>query len=558
MNKKKLSVLAISAVTVLSAVGVGASPLFNKNIFFDATTAASNYELNFKRFSECVYDSSNGGYYQVTNLGTKILTKTNGIYDNKKDNSFIMAIAGKTDTARGGELHNVLNGGSYLSQINGISKITLEFRSLNQELKVALGYRNGVKVNERIVDSKSNTKVVIDLNEEGLKGVRCFYIENLSKDYVYLKSLKIEFDCTTQAPTSTYAYVGMYPQTRITDPTLISTLNGQIKSTTTPQVGIAEGNGWTSLGLPCKPQGTTEGVTMDRHYTWYRDLEYNGTKYRAIRFNRYRPKNTTSDFSNDETPDSSQYIQYANGYRKATVYWFKWEPIKWNIVNTGSKNSLVYTDKILDVTYLYYRWYSGTDGRSFTNPITGATASSYASANNYLLMGDDNIGETNNEYAFYKGGIRNFTNEVFPKVAFGSEYDPAVNFDPATASDSDRESFELKYRTMPLRLAIEVNNSASSTKYSTNTYACNNTYDNMWLLSYKEAVSTLGNGSKAKVFSGTDYAKCLGLQSGWYWTRSPENGNSANMTAVVDNGKTSEAAINQTNIGVVLACHMYI
>lgn len=69
-------------------------------------------------------------------------------------------------------------------------------------------------------------------------------------------------------------------------------------------------------------------------------------------------------------------------------------------------------------------------------------------------------------------------------------------------------------------LTTAVDNSESSTKYSANTYACANTDDKVFLLSYKEITSYFSNNS-ARQFKSTDYAKSQGC----YATTGVDDGN---------------------------------
>ncbi len=82
---------------------------------------------------------------------------------------------------------------------------------------------------------------------------------------------------------------------------------------------------------------------------------------------------------------------------------------------------------------------------------------------------------------------------------------------------------------------IEVYNSASTTKFNNNQYACENTNDNVYLLSYKDYLnvtykySTSIEKTETRQFKITDYANANGKYysetywyCGYYWTRSPD------------------------------------
>ena len=77
-----------------------------------------------------------------------------------------------------------------------------------------------------------------------------------------------------------------------------------------------------------------------------------------------------------------------------------------------------------------------------------------------------------------------------------------------------------------------VDNSLASTKDSSNPYTCNDTYDKVYLLSYKD-ITNSGYGfssSESREKQLTDYAKAMGCymnigaayyNNGYYWLRSP-------------------------------------
>jgi len=67
-----------------------------------------------------------------------------------------------------------------------------------------------------------------------------------------------------------------------------------------------------------------------------------------------------------------------------------------------------------------------------------------------------------------------------------------------------------------------VDNSVSSTGYSSNEYACDNTNDKVFVLSYLEASNATYKNKKVLniTFKRTDYAACMGCWQRW-WLRSP-------------------------------------
>ena len=165
-------------------------------------------------------------------------------------------------------------------------------------------------------------------------------------------------------------------------------------------------------------------------------------------------------------------------------YWFKCEPISWNVLTSSAGVFTLVTEKLLD-TYTYY------------NSLSNRTiAEAIVYANNY-------------QYS----DVRTWLNHSFASVAF------ACN------------SSYLQ--------TISVNNDASTTDSSTNKYACENTSDYVTLPSYKDYLNTSygfesnsEDTSKTRECKTTDYARAKGAwynttssykYNGTYWTRSPSS-----------------------------------
>ena len=150
-----------------------------------------------------------------------------------------------------------------------------------------------------------------------------------------------------------------------------------------------------------------------------------------------------------------------------TVYYFKVEPIKWQILSQDE------------------------------NTISVVCAS---------IIANKRYDDSSNNYA--NSEIRAWLNNEFYNTAF---------------SDLQKQ----------LIITTEVDNSVQSTGYSTNQYACENTYDKVYLLSYQEAYamdSSTTGGSKARERITSDYTRATGAYmyrstdyygNGFWWLRSP-------------------------------------
>ncbi len=178
--------------------------------------------------------------------------------------------------------------------------------------------------------------------------------------------------------------------------------------------------------------------------------------------------------------------QYNNdGYYTSTVYWFRYDPIKWTILDESDGKALILADLALDSQQYYRDAYSGTQTRN--------GRSVYA-----------------HDYA--ESDIRKWLNDTFYNVAFSDLQKALID---TTAIDN------------------------KTTGYNTNFYTYNsnqiNTEDKIFLLSYKDVFETSAyfNSDAARQKKSTDYAKSQGCWTstdssyrgncGW-WLRSPYRG----------------------------------
>lgn len=231
---------------------------------------------------------------------------------------------------------------------------------------------------------------------------------------------------------------GEYPQAEVTDSTLKTTLNSLAGTKPTS----SNSYNWTS---------TSAGVN---NYMWYIDVENDGERYRGVYFTSYR------HFYGGASSSANESYQDDNGYYTSTVYWFKYEPVSWTILNKSDGTALILCDMIID-----------------SQPFDNST----------------------NDYA--ESTIRKWLNETFYETAF------------------DKLQKEII-------LTTTVDNSVASTGYSSNPYACEDTNDKVFLLSYKELTAYLTTNT-SRMKKTTDYAKSQGVQTntgnGRWFLRSPYN-----------------------------------
>lgn len=246
------------------------------------------------------------------------------------------------------------------------------------------------------------------------------------------ESLGITPMFSTKNNTVTY---GLYPQKNVNDSTLVSALNA---------LTTKESNGW---------------------------YLYNNEYYAKLSATPYSANSFTSKFDNGTT------------IVKKTTYWFKCEPIVWNVLSNSNGKCYVLSSVLLDV-HCYY------DSQS-SRTIDGKTVY----ANNYKYS-----------------DIRTWLNSDF--------------FDSAFALGNSHIQ------------TTTVNNGAKTTNSTSNSYACANTEDNVFLPSYQNYIndsygfSTSTSSTNTRYCRTTDWARARGawyetssscLYNGHYWTRSPRS-----------------------------------
>lgn len=306
---------------------------------------------------------------------------------------------------------------------------------------------------------------------------------------------------------------GRYPQTKETDSTIIAALNGLYGQLPTS----SNDNGWSQYEwyISSSPANNV---------AWYLDLdtdsdgEYN---YRGVYFTSYRPSSTTYGSSDVNS------FQDESGYYTSQVYWFRFEPLEWRILQNNSGDYFVMSTKIIDSEQ--YSVYSATTQESRSD-YEGNVANVYS--NNY-------------QYSY----LRKFLNVDF--------YNDAFN-----ASEVGN-----------IQTSI-VGNGISSTGFASNEYACDDTNDKIFALSYSEIVNpSYGFGTIAtnndvlRQLKVTDYATCLGCYvyrepgaaydgCGHWWLRSPLNGSSTLARNVFGGGNVDSHSATFSYGGVAPAMHL--
>ncbi|MBO4472999.1 MAG: hypothetical protein J5765_04235 [Clostridia bacterium] len=259
-------------------------------------------------------------------------------------------------------------------------------------------------------------------------------------------------------------YFGSYPQSEVKSRSIIDALTsaaGELPTASNPQK-------WTSYKY------YIEGKN-DVDFMWFIDLDHKGARYRGVYFTSYRPKWTKGPADKEES------IQYRNGYEQGYVYWFKFEPIEWRILDQSTDTAFLMSEKALDAQ-AYVNRYSEKEGFVY-NEEEGTPNG--ITANNYL-------------YSW----IRSWLNNEFYRTAFDDRQKGAIVL--TTVDNSARST----------------NPDAFPTKYNKgkNDNACEDTEDYVYLISYQEAMrkeykfnsTNINKDDRKRRLQTTDYMKAQG------------------------------------------------
>lgn len=248
---------------------------------------------------------------------------------------------------------------------------------------------------------------------------------------------------------------GEYPQTKVTDESLIDNLNQKAQPW----------ENWTSYDYHSgdgKYGSMTSGDWMR-----YTDVVYGGTKYRGVRFTQCRPH-----YVFQGSPTS--YTE--NTYRVNTTYWFKYEPLKWRVLDVTT--GLVMCETIID-------------SQPYSNTVY---YNAEAASETFAYFNNKNFDNYANDYE--TSSIRLWLNSDFYSAAFSAAEQNDIM---TTALNNDG------YYTL----------TGAGDYKSLDSKATN---DKIFLLSYDQATNpaygfsahadTDGVSRRAQ---GTDYAECQGL-----------------------------------------------
>ena len=227
-----------------------------------------------------------------------------------------------------------------------------------------------------------------------------------------------------------------------------------------------------------------------------------------------------AEYSGD---DGNKYVMVGDSY-------YKVEPITWRVIgynSDGSKKLLA--DKIYTNLAYYGTW---QDTRT---------------------LGEKTIYPNNYKYSNIRAYLNSTKNQFEADGGTPTEYDVDwTNAGFLTAAFSSTELQKIK--------TVLVDNSAATT--NTNEYACENTEDKVYLLSYKEASKKLYglDNDSSRIMKATDYAIANGAYQsdsesygGWWWLRSADYGSDSGARFIGGGGGSGVDGVIHSPVGVVPA-----
>lgn len=284
--------------------------------------------------------------------------------------------------------------------------------------------------------------------------------------------------------------LGSYPQTQVTDTTLTEALTAAAGTLPTKENSAA----WTRM--------TLDGDATDA--LWYRDIEKDGIAYRGIYFSAYRSMSVHAPGS----AESSE--QDDNGFSLGVVYWFRFEPVKWQILVRRDGQALLLANLVLD-----------------TLPFQNAYEKSADDSGSWIISGGEGVpAETPaNRYAY--STIRAYLLNEFYETVF-SETERGVLLPASTASSLSYPAEGGDALFLPS--TVEISSYLTRKEYTAR--------------------------------SSTEYARCLGVYqlrapavpgNAAYWLRTPSSSDTAAAKIISAGGTETTSFVGNTTVGLVPA-----
>ena len=209
---------------------------------------------------------------------------------------------------------------------------------------------------------------------------------------------------------------GSYPQSLVTDPDTHAALEAADKV-------------WTSYRY-YSGTGQRDGQMQPGNWMRFADLYLNGEKYRAVIFDAYRPSVTWGR-------NGTGAFQSANGYEPETVYYFKYEPLQWRVLDPFT--GLIVSEYAIDAQPYQNMVYATNTGKCYQTSSCETYSTDYPTSTIRAWLNEDfyNVAFTGSQ----KDNIRTTTittsAETNDKVFLLSK-DEATNVAYGLGEDEDR------------------------------------------------------------------------------------------------------------------------
>ena len=193
----------------------------------------------------------------------------------------------------------------------------------------------------------------------------------------------------------------------------------------------------------------------DTPFMWYQDIMYNNEKYRGVYFNKIRCLFTNKYGYNRE--DELRLFPHIN---IGSVYWFKYCPIQWRILEENKDEIVLISEYILD----YMEFYHTKEDRVINNKTIYANNWEYSNIRKWL---NDNFYNTafnesekelintklldnHNSYNSFSSKYLREQKDTLDKVYLLSYHESLVYFGGWCLSDETKLTTPTKYATMNL------------------------------------------------------------------------------------------------------------
>ena len=291
---------------------------------------------------------------------------------------------------------------------------------------------------------------------------------------------------------------GSYPQSEVKDSELIAKIEAAGASISWIDYNYYAGTGNFADG----------NMKPVKDMMLYKDITYNGNKYRAVKINQYRPCGT------GDTSSASNSYQDDNGYYTGNIYYFKYEPLTWRVLDPNE--GYVMCNNIID-SQAYQNYTCKSEEEYYNSNDCASFASNWSTSS-----------------------LKQFLNNDFYNIAFSTKEKKQIG----KSHQENRSAF------------------GSALTTSDGVYDCIDTYEKIFIVSYYDVLcndygfSTIISNSKNRLYSGTDYAKCQGLycsdtfdcRANW-WLRSCY-GSYAASSVGYDGFANYSYLVNSTYIGI--------